>query len=75
MGELGANKRFFGYKYKTLEDEVYTEVDITLEEIKSDMINIVQKFSQQLFIIFDFFNVNREILENIVNNHVEGRVI
>lgn len=70
-----ANKRFFGYKYKTLEDEVYTEVDITFEEIKSDMINIVQKFSQQLFIIFDFFEIDIGVLENIVNNYVEGRVI
>lgn len=70
-----SGRRHFGYEYKTLENEVYTEVNKTFEEIKSDMVNIVQKFTQQLFIIFDFFEVNREVLENIVNNYMEGRVI
>lgn len=59
---------------KSAEDEVYTEVETTLEKIESDLVDLVQKFIQQLFVIFDFFKVDRKVLEDIVNNYVAGKI-
>lgn len=59
---------------KSKEDEVYTEVETTFEKIESDLVDLVQRFTQPLFVIFDFFELKRTVLEDIVNNYVEGRV-
>lgn len=59
---------------KSVEEEVYTEVETNLSEIKSDLVGLTQKFTQPLFEIFDFFELNREVLEDIVNNFVAGRL-
>lgn len=56
------------------EDEVYTEIETTCEKIESELINLVQQFTSPLFILFDFFDIDRSVLEDIVNNFVAGRV-
>lgn len=67
-------RRHLHYGRKSTEDDVYTEVETTFEEIESDLVNLVQRFTQPLFVIFDFFEVGRDVLEDIVNNYVAGRV-
>jgi hypothetical protein len=62
------------YDRKSKENEVYTEVETNAEKIESELVDIVQRFTQPLFVIFDFFEVSRTVLENIVNNYVAGRV-
>ncbi len=62
------------YDRKSDEDEVYTEVETTFEKIESDLVDIVQRFTQPLFVIFDFFELDRKVLEDIVNNYVAGKV-
>jgi len=59
---------------KSAEDEVYTEVETTFEKIESDLPDLVQRFTQPLFVIFDFFQVHRKLLEHTVDNFVAGRV-
>jgi hypothetical protein len=60
---------------KSLEDEVYTEIKTTFEKIESNLVELVEKFTQPLFILFDFFELDKSSLENIVNNFVAGRII
>jgi len=66
--------RQLNYERKSKEDEVYTEVETNFERIESELVDIVQKFTQPLFVVFDFFEVSRTVLENIVDNYVAGRV-
>lgn len=57
------------------EDEVYTEVETTLDKIETNLVELVQEFTQPLFIVFNFFELDRKVLEDIVNNFVAGKVI
>jgi len=56
------------------EGEVCTEVETTIDEIRSNLTNIVEKFTQPLFVVFDFFELDKKVLEQIVNDFVAGRV-
>ncbi len=67
------NNRELSYERKSTEDEVYTEIETTLEKLESDLVGLVQKFTQPLFVVFDFFELSRNELENIVNNFVAGK--
>jgi len=59
---------------KSDEDEVYTEIDTTLEKIESDLVDLVEEFTQPLFIIFNFFKIEKESLKKIVDDFVAGRI-
>ena len=65
---------FFHDRNKTKEDGVYTEIETTSEKIESDLVDLVQRFTQPLFVIFDFFEVNGKVLEDIVNKFVAGKI-
>lgn len=67
--------RRLGIHGKAIEDEVYTEVETAIEKIEPDLVNIVHRITTPLFVIFDFFEIQNSILEEIVNNFVEGKVI
>lgn len=55
-------------------DEVYNEVEIELEKIESNLIDLVERFTRPLFEVFDYFKLNKSVLEDIVDNFVKGRV-
>lgn len=65
---------FFRPNGKSSEDEVDTEVETTLEKIESDLADLVQRFTQPLFVVFNFFELDRKVLEDIVNNFVKGKI-
>jgi hypothetical protein len=65
----------FTHDQKSLEDEIYTEIETTSEKIESTLVDLVERFTKPLFILFDFFEIDRRSLENIVNNFIEGRII
>lgn len=67
------NNRELSYERKSTEDEVYTEIETTLEKVESELVDLVQKFTQPLFVVFDFFEISRDVLENIVNDFVAGK--
>ncbi len=69
-----AGSRHISHGRTSKEDDVYTEVETTLETIESHLADIVQRFTQPLFIIFDFFELDGKVLEEIVNNFVDGKV-
>jgi len=62
-------------EHKSSEDELYNEIDTTLEEIESNLIENVEKFTKELFIIFDYFKLDKSVLEEIVNSFVEGKIV
>ena len=59
---------------QSIENEVDTEVETKLERIEQDLIDLVQKFTTPLFEVFEYFKVDRRLLEDIVNNFVAGKV-
>ncbi|MFC1871297.1 hypothetical protein ACFLYF_02705 [Chloroflexota bacterium] len=56
------------------EDEVYIEVETTIEQTESKLIELVEQYTQPLFVLFNFFELNRGVLEQVVNDFVEGKV-
>jgi len=68
------NRRSLDNKYISEEDQVYSEVETNIGKIESDLVEIVEKFTQPLFVIFDFFGLDKCILSDIVNNYVDGKV-
>jgi hypothetical protein len=68
------SSRELGIHGKAIEDEVYTELETAMERIEPDLVNLVQKLTTPLFVIFDFFQIDKSILEEIVNKFVDGRV-
>jgi len=73
-GLSAAGRFLFNYNRKSKEDETYAEVETTLGKIESDLVDLVQRFTQPLFVLFDFFELDRKVLEDIVNNFVAGKV-
>lgn len=59
---------------RSRENEVYTEAETTLDEIRSNLVEVVEKFTQPLFVVFDFFKLDRKILEEIVRDFEKGVV-
>jgi len=66
--------RMLGIHHKAIEDEVYTEVDTAIDKVEPDLVALVEKITTPLFIVFDFFQIEKSILEEIVNNFVDGKV-
>jgi len=56
------------------ENEVYSELDTTIEHTESNLIDLVERFTQPLFVVFNFFELSRSVLEDIVNKFVAGKV-
>jgi len=56
------------------EDEVYSEIETTIEQTESQLVELVEKFTQPLFVVFNFFELKKDVLAEIVNKFVEGKV-
>lgn len=59
---------------KSMEDEVYTEIDTTIERLESNIVDNVEEITKPLFILFDYSELSRSVLEDIVNKFIQGRV-
>ncbi|MBF0216339.1 MAG: hypothetical protein HQL30_05020 [Candidatus Omnitrophica bacterium] len=66
--------RELSYERKSIEDEVYTEIDTTLAKIESQLPDQVEALTKPLFVLFDYFEIGRSVLDDIVNKFVEGKV-
>lgn len=67
--------RELDFERKSSEDEVYTEIDTMIEQLESKLVDYVEEFTKPLFVLFDYFELNRSVLEDIVNKFVEGKVV
>jgi hypothetical protein len=56
------------------EDETFEEFELLISQIHQDnIVSLVEKFTRPLFALFDFFEIPRKNLENIVTKFLEGR--
>jgi len=60
--------------YKSLENEIDTPIEFTLKQIESDLVQLVKKMADPLFMLFDFFQLADSVYEDIVNNFVNGQI-
>lgn len=63
-------RRHLSYKPKSEEDEIDNVIDTTLERIEPDLIGLVEQIVDPLFTLFNFWKVEKNILEEIVNKFV-----
>ena len=56
------------------ENEVYSEIETTIQEIESSIVDLVENFTQPLFVVFNFFELDKAILSDIVNKYIAGDV-
>ena len=55
-------------------DSVSAAIDCTVAELQTKLVELVGELVAPLFILFDFFEISQDILSEIVNTFVEGRV-
>ena len=55
-------------------NEVTANTSTTLEKIEVDLASLVKKLLEPVFVLFDFFSINDNTYEEIVNGFVNGRV-
>mgnify|MGYP002725595661 CR=1 FL=1 len=72
LGSSSWNRELFG-EYKTTTNKVNTKISTTIDEIDKDIVGIVEKFTEPLFEQFDFFELERKVLEDIVINYINGK--
>lgn len=74
---LGASNRnrMMHVRAPCVENEIETEVATQLSKIESELVILVKELVTPLFTLFDYFELSDQILEEIVNAYVEGRVI
>jgi len=58
----------------TSENKVIFELDTSLDEIESHLNDLVEKTVTPLFMVFNYFNIGRSILDDIVDKYVNGTV-
>lgn len=51
-----------------------TIINTTVGEIEAKLVNHVETITKDLFVMFDYFNLDRKILEEIVTNFVNGKI-
>ena len=58
--------------YTSTEDTAYSEIVTTLEEIQPKIVDLVEEITKPLFVLFDYFTVPRNSVEEIVSKFVAG---
>jgi ppGpp synthetase/RelA/SpoT-type nucleotidyltranferase len=72
---MGAtSNRLIAWEYKSIEDEISTEIVMSIREIKKNITDQVVKYTTPFFELFDFFSVERKIIDDIVTNYIHGKV-
>lgn len=69
-----AGNRLMFTKRKSSQDKVKTEIDTTVGELESRLVDHVEAIAKNLFVIFDYFEIDRKNLEEIVTNFVNGKI-
>jgi hypothetical protein len=59
---------------RTRENKVIFKVETSLDEIESHLNDLVEKTVTPLFMVFNYFKIGRDVLDDIVDNYVNGKV-
>lgn len=68
------SSRHLSLERKATEDVSDVRFTTTIEELESDLLGKVKAVTQPLFMLFDFFELGDEILEEIAEGFVAGEV-
>lgn len=72
---LGATrKELLAVERTTNEDQVAATVEFRLDSVDSEMITLVKKLCEPLFMVFDYQRIPDHVYERVVNNFVTGKV-
>lgn len=74
LSSSSPNRPLFG-NYQTSTDEIPTKTKTTLDEIETNIVDIVEQFTKPLFEQFNFFELDRKVLEEIVVNYLNGKIV
>jgi|GEM_PF-1010062 len=66
---------YFRPRAAAKEDEIEVEVKTSLQDIESNLVLLVKELVAPVFVLFDFFELEDSIYEEIVNSFVDGRVV
>jgi hypothetical protein len=70
-----AGNRLLRQQRTTEEDAVEHEVAASLDELEAQLVDKVVELAAPLFRVFDFFEVDRTVYEQIVNAFVAGKIV
>lgn len=73
LGTLSQNRLMLG-TYIAGENEVSTTIKTSVDSFEGNPSDIVEKITEPLFEQFNFYKVDRKILEQIVNDYLNGKV-
>lgn len=73
LGTLSQNRFMLG-TYTISENEVSTTIQTSINDFTDAPADIVEKITEPLFEAFDFHRVDRSVLEQIVNDYLNGKV-
>ncbi len=68
IGSSSTSRRLILGNYVSAEDEIPYQVKVSIERIQTDLIDLIEKFSKELFTVFDFFQINRKVMEDIIRD-------
>jgi hypothetical protein len=70
----GASRLLWPGQPLSTEDEVTSEVSFLLSDLDRDLVVLVEKLCEPLFLIFDFQRFGRDIYQQIVTDFVNGKI-
>jgi len=62
------------FKDSTRENQVSTEIEFLLANVEADLIDLVKRLAEPLFLIFNFGHFEHQIYEQIITDFVAGKV-
>ena len=66
--------RFMQDSNVSFTDSISLHKDISISEIESNLVYIVESFTEPLFQLFNYFKLDKDILKQIVDDFVAGKV-
>lgn len=56
------------------ENEVSTQIEVSIQEIEEDVVRLVEQICKELFVVFDFAEISHSTFEHHVNEFRSGKV-
>lgn len=73
MGVANRN-RFMFREHSCIEDEAESSISTTLSGLETNLVDLVKQFTLPLFTLFNFFEIDDGIHDEIINAYVQGRI-
>ena len=60
--------------YTCTEDQITTSFNGNLQEVEANLTDVVKQITAPMFALFDFFELDDSVYQQIVEDFVDGRV-